>query len=499
MPAKLSSASRSATASPAASSAAFPVATSPTVPVVPFEARIAAGRKLRDTTPRGSHAHVGNVDRDVVELLRTSSEGRVDALVPLRYGRMLASPFAFYRGSAIVQAHDLAGTPHTGLTLQICGDCHLANFGGFATPERTLIFDLNDFDETALGPWEWDLKRLCASLVLAARQFGFGDTLGVEMVRTAVQTYARRLNEYAHMPTIALWHEQVTFERMLDLAQSERVREGVKRGIARATGRTHENVLPKFAQQVGDHWQIRDAPPSIFHVHGATTLFGTEDDWLGLGDWRTLFAPVYKSYLNSLSPDRALMLSSYTQEDLAFKVVGVGSVGTRCLVLLMMDTHEQPLFLQFKEASKSVVSRFFKSASSKHDGRRVVEGQRLMQAASDAFLGWGSGPFGRSVYGRQLRDMKVSAQFELFRADGFREYAGLCGWVLARAHAKAGGCAAELVGYVGKGNRLAQALVHYATDYADQIERDYDVFRKACRDGQLEARTDADMAADFIA
>jgi hypothetical protein len=165
----------------------------------------------------------------------------------------------------------------------------------------------------------------------------------------------------------------------------------------------------------------------------------------------------------------------------------------------MMDAHEQPLFLQFKEATKSVVSRFFKSVTPRNDGRRVVEGQRLMQAASDAFLGWGSGPFGRYVYGRQLRDMKISAQFELFRADGFREYAGLCGWVLARAHAKAGGCAAELVGYVGRGIRLGDALVHYATDYADQVERDYKVFRKACRDGRLEARTDADMAADFMA
>lgn len=498
MPAKsLPTASGATPASPVATPAASAQAQSALV--VPFEARVAAGRKLREKTPRSAHTHLGNTDRDPVELLQLSSEGRVASLVPLRYGRMLASPFAFYRGSAIVQAHDLAGTPHTGLTMQICGDCHLANFGGFATPERTLIFDLNDFDETAPGPWEWDMKRLCVSLVLAARQFGFGDTLGVEMVRAAVDSYAKRLDEYARMSTIALWHEQVTFDRMLDLAQTERVREGVKRGIARATGRTHENVLPKFAHQVGDHWQIRDTPPTVFHVHGATTLFGQDDDWLGLGDWRTLFAPVYKSYVNSLPPDRARMLSGYTQEDLAFKVVGVGSVGTRCLVLLMMDTHEQPLFLQFKEASKSVVSRFFKNATPKHDGRRVVEGQRLMQAASDAFLGWGSGPFGRCIYGRQLRDMKISAQFELFRADGFREYAGLCGWVLARAHAKAGGCAAELVGYVGKGIRFGEALIHYSTDYADQVERDYERFRKACRDGRLEARTDADMAADFTA
>lgn len=466
---------------------------------IPFDERVAAGRALRDKTARSSQSHLGNLDRDVIELLRASSEGRVAALVPLRYGRMLASPFAFYRGSAIVQAHDLAGTPHSGLTMQICGDCHLANFGGVATPERALIFDLNDFDETAPGPWEWDLKRLIVSLVLAARQFGFGDELGVEMVRLSVDSYTHRVAEYARMPTVQLWHEQITFERMMEMARSERTRERVKRGIERATGRTHESVLPKFAEHVDDHWKIRDAPPTVFHVHGATSLFAPEDDWMGLGDWRTLFAPVYKSYLNSLPPDRARMLGNFTLEDLAFKVVGVGSVGTRCLVLLMMDTHEQPLFLQFKEAGTSVVSRYFKNVTPKHAGRRVVEGQRLMQAASDAFLGWGSGPFGRCIYGRQLRDMKISPQFELFRAESFREYAALCGWVLARAHAKASGQAAELSGYLGRGIRMGEALIHYATDYADQVERDFDVFRKACRDGRLEARNDADMAADFSA
>ncbi|GAB3628819.1 hypothetical protein PTE30175_00616 [Pandoraea terrae] len=464
--------------------------------------RLAAGRALRDKVPRSAHAKIGDTHRNVIDLLRLSSEGRVASLVPLRYGRMLASPFAFYRGSAIVQAHDLAGTPDTGMTMQICGDCHLSNFGGFATPERALIFDLNDFDETAPGPWEWDMKRLAASLVLAARQFGFGDSLGTALVQGMVESYCRRMAEFSEMGTMALWHQQITFDRMLGNARSVEVRDRVKRGIERASRRTHEAVLPKLAERVEDHWQIRDAPPAVFHVHGSTTLFTHEDDWLGLGDWRALIESLYRGYLSSLPPDRARMLGNFAMQDVAFKVVGVGSVGTRCLVMLLTDVRDLPLFLQFKEATRSVVTRFFKgkgTAVPKHDGRRVVEGQRLMQAATDPFLGWASGPFGRSIYGRQLRDMKISAQLELFRPETFRGYATLCGWVLARAHAKAGACAPELSGYLGRGVRMGEALVKYATGYADQIEHDYEVFRKACQKGELEARTDADMAAEFTA
>ncbi|WP_323119184.1 DUF2252 domain-containing protein [Burkholderia alba] len=455
------------------------------------------GRAARSDAPRRTHAHPGSTERDPLALLERSSAGRVAALVPLRYGRMLASPFTFFRGSAIIQAHDLAGTPNSGLHFQICGDAHLMNFGGFATPERALLFDLNDFDETAPGPWEWDLKRLVASFAIAARHLGHGDVFAAELVHRAVRTYQYRIDEYARMGVLDLWYERITFDRMAESVTSGRLRERIQRGIERASRRTHETVLPKLASMERGTWRIRDTPPAVFHVFGKTTLFGPEDDWLGLGDWRTLIQPIYRDYLGSLAPDRAALLSHFRMHDLAFKVVGVGSVGTRCLILLLTDPQDGPLFLQFKEASQSVVSMFFRGRGPKHQGHRVVAGQRLMQAASDPFLGWTSGPFGRSIYGRQLRDMKISAQLELFDRDTFRHYAQLCGWALARAHAKAGGCAPQISGYLGRSERMADALSNYAMAYADQVERDYEIFRHACRTGRLDARTDADMAADF--
>ncbi|MFM0721251.1 DUF2252 domain-containing protein [Paraburkholderia strydomiana] len=461
--------------------------------------RRALGRQARKDTPRSAHAKIGNTDRDPVGLLRESSEGRVEALVPLRYGRMLASPFTFYRGSAIIQAHDLHATANSGFHFQICGDCHLMNFGGFATPERALAFDINDFDETAPGPWEWDLKRLSASFYIAVRHLGHGDKLADEVVALAVQSYQRWTENYAALSPLELWYELITFDRLERTVTSDDARQHVRNSVERASRRTHETMLPKLASHRDGVWQIRDTPPSVFHVHGKSTLFTHDDDWLGLGDWRDLMGPIYRHYLKSLGVVRGNLLAHFSMQDVAFKVVGVGSVGTRCLILLMVDPHEKPLFIQFKEASTSVVSRYFDARSPRHHGQRVVNGQRLMQGASDPFLGWTSGPFGRHIYGRQLRDMKVSATLELFSKETFREYASLCGWVLARAHAKAGGQATEVAGYLGNGDQMAEALVSYSRAYADQVEQDYEEFRDACRNGRLEARTDADMAADFAA
>ena len=457
------------------------------------------GRTARKETPRSAHAHIGNIDRDPVDLLRENSMGRVEALVPLRYGRMLESPFTFYRGSAIIQAHDLSTTANSGFHFQICGDCHLMNFGGFATPERALAFDINDFDETAIGPWEWDLKRLTASLYIAIRHLGHGDKLADEVVALAVHRYQYWTANYSAMSPLELWYELITFDRLERAVGTEDARQRIRDGIERASRRTHDTMLPKLASRSNGVWQIRDTPPAVFHVHSKTTLFTPDDDWLGLGDWRTLMAPIYKQYLKSLGVARGNLLSHFEMQDVAFKVVGVGSVGTRCLILLMVDPHEKPLFIQFKEASTSVISRYFDAPAPKHHGERVVNGQRLMQGASDPFLGWTSGPFGRTIYGRQLRDMKISATLELFAKDTFREYASLCGWVLARAHAKAGGQATEVAGYLGNGDQMADALVRYSRAYADQVEQDYEKFRDACRNGQLEARTDVDMAADFAA
>ncbi|SAK60806.1 hypothetical protein AWB80_02614 [Caballeronia pedi] len=467
-----------------------------------WQERRANGRAARERTPRGAQDAIGDVDRDPIELLRMSSKGRVDALIPLRYGRMLVSPFTFYRGSAILQAHDLAATPDSGIAIQICGDCHLSNFGGFATPERALIFDLNDFDETAPGPWEWDLKRLVASFTIAGRHLGHGDLAADEFAFFAARSYQTHLREYAEMSVLDLWYERITFDRMYDTVLSDDARRRIKRGIERASRRTHETMLPKLADRIGNAWRIRDAPPAVFHIRGKHTLIDGSDTWMTLKSSREeIFAALLRDYVGTLTPERARLLSQFTFQDVAFKVVGVGSVGTRCLVLLLTDHHDRPLFLQMKEASTSVVARYVKHAKDahepEHDGQRVVHGQRLMQAATDPFLGWATGPLGRTLYIRQLRDMKISPEIETYSDEAFREYAALCGWALARAHAKSGGLALEISGYIGNSDRMAEALVRYGRAYADQVEKDYELFRTACRDGKLLARSDADMAADF--
>jgi uncharacterized protein (DUF2252 family) len=453
----------------------------------------AARRRVR----RREHAAVGNVQRDPVELLQISSAGRIERLVPLRYGRMIESPFAYFRGSAIIQAHDLAGTPNSGLNFQICGDCHLANFGGFATPERALLFDLNDFDETSPGPWEWDLKRLAASFVVAARHLHHKRGVAEDLVYRVVSSYQTRMAAYAEMSILETWYDRITFDRLLAEASSPEVRKRVQRGMERAASRTSEALLPKLSEQVGGRWVIRDAPPAIFHARGENTLLSAEDDWTQHGKTDQHLRMAFKEYLSTLAADRRQLLSQFTSQDTAFKVVGVGSVGTRCLIHLMIDRHGKPLFLQVKEATQSVVARYFKAPAVKHEGRRVVEGQRLMQAASDPFLGWAKGPLGRHFYLRQLRDMKLSPPIELADAELLGEYAALCGWVLARGHAKAGGLAREISDYLGRGDQMADAMVKYSDAYADQVERDYELFLAACRSGRLEARNDADMAADF--
>jgi uncharacterized protein (DUF2252 family) len=459
--------------------------------------REAAGRAAREHSKRSSHRAVGELRRDPLELLAQSSEGRVERLVPLRYGRMAASPFAFFRGSAILQAHDLGRLPHTELVQPICGDCHLMNFGGFATPERQLIFDLNDFDEVSRGPFEWDLKRLVVSFVVLARHLRFSRGAAHDMVMAAVQQYRDRMAQYAQCGSLDLWYERITFDRMIDAALSPEGRRRIRRGMEKAAGRTHESMLDKMAEHAGDRYVMHDMPPGLFHVHGANTLFSPEDDWFKAGDWHKLMDGMYAEYQKSLPPDRRELLGQFVPQDLAFKVVGVGSVGLRCLVLLATDPTGKPLFLQAKEARRSVIARYFKSSAPRHEGERVVRGQQMLQAASDIFLGWATGPHGRHFYMRQLLDMKLSLNVELVDAELLTGYARLCGWALARAHAKAAGKAVEISGYIGRSDLFAEALAEYASAYADQVERDYDIFLAACRSGKLEARTDEDLAADF--
>ena len=460
--------------------------------------REARGRAAREKSKRSSHKTVGALDRDPIDLIKQSSEGRVQNLVPLRYGRMAVSPFTFFRGTANLQAHDLSQVHDSGLTMPICGDGHLMNFGGFATPERQLVFDLNDFDEVSVGPFEWDLKRLAASLVLAARHMRLSRGTAEHLVMTAVSEYRNRMAQYAQCGALELWYERITFDRMAETALSPERRRAVRRGMEKAASRTHESLFEKMAEHDGERWVIRDAPPALFHVLGSNTLFTAEEaDELKGSHGHKILDGMWSEYMKTMSHDRRELLGQFSVQDIVFKVVGVGSVGTRCMAVLLVDPTGKPLFVQIKEARPSVIAHYYKSPPVKHQGERVVQGQRMLQAASDIFLGWATSSLGRHYYFRQLRDMKLSASIELFDSDLLDGYARLCGWAMARAHAKAGGQAVEVSAYIGRGDQFAEALAAYAASYADQVERDYDVFVKACRSGVIEARSDEDMAADF--
>jgi uncharacterized protein (DUF2252 family) len=459
--------------------------------------RQAAGRQARERAKRSDHGAIGNVDRDPIKLLQANSRGRVEALIPLRYGRMAVSPFTFFRGSAILQAHDLAGTPNTGITFPICGDAHLMNFGGFATPERQQVFDLNDFDEVATGPWEWDVKRLAGSLAVAGRHMGVDDNTIGDFIRTAIQEYRDRMSEYAERSALELWYELVTLDRMMERAATAEGRRLIQRAKEKGQTRTHESVLRKMAIKRDGRWIMQDAPPAMFHPGGPNSLLGKDSGWVETQNWKGKLGKTFDAYLATLASERRALLNQFELHDISFKVVGVGSVGTVCLVMLMVDSHDKPLFLQVKEARQSVIAQFFGASEASHEGERVVSGQRLLQAASDLFLGWTTGPRGRNFYFRQLRDMKYSADIERFDNTLLQGYARACGWALARAHAKASGKAVEIAAYLGSGEPFAEALVEYGLSCALQNDKDYQVFMKACRSGKLQARSDEDMAADF--
>ncbi|MDF3933795.1 DUF2252 domain-containing protein [Pseudomonas citronellolis] len=456
------------------------------------------GKDARDKCPRSSHAEPGRIDRDPLQLIQASSANRVESLVALRYGRMLVSPFTFFRGNALLQAHDLSGTPDMGMDLPICGDCHLMNFGGFASPERNLLFNVNDFDEVHPGPWEWDLKRLVASFLVAARDLRHGEAVEELVCRELVASYQENIAECAEMGAMELWYGRIDYEAALEQEREKDLREHVQRAIEKANRRTHAELLPKIAERNAEgHLQIRDDLPEIFHLHAATSLLDKDDDWMSLEHWQELHDTFIRDYRTTLQADRRELLDRFEVQDLVFKVVGVGSVGTRCLVALLTDPQEQPLFLQFKEARPSVLAEYVRGKlRTRHQGQRVVDGQRLMQSASDLFLGWTTGPNGRHFYVRQLRDMKVSAELETFDEKAFAAYARVCGRALACAHAKASGQAARIAGYIGKSDALNDALLLYAKAYALQNERDFERFQRACRKGELEARSEADFVAD---
>jgi uncharacterized protein (DUF2252 family) len=450
-------------------------------PVPPIAERLAAGKALRLEFPRASLATLQPPPRrkDPVAILEAQAKTRLQQLIPVRYARMLTSPFAFLRGSAAVMAQDLSRSPVTGITVQACGDMHLANFGVFASAERNLVFGINDFDETLPGAWEWDLKRLVASIVVAVRFLGGDRVVGETGARSAVSSYRERMREYAEMGHLQLKYATIKDKDML-AALSPEVRKKAEALFSKAKKRSHLQVLEKMTSLVNEKQQIIEEAPLI--VRETRTQKGRPiAEAVGL---------LLEQYLASLAHDRQVLVSQYRVVDVARKVVGVGSVGTRCWVLLLQGAGQaDPLFLQFKEAQTSVLAPYFKTQTFKNEGRRVVEGQRLIQAAPDIFLGWGEIE-GHDFYIRQLRDMKGSVEFDPgnWRPKGVEEYSMLCGWALALAHAKSGD-AALIAGYAGKSDALDDALATFAFAYADQTDRDFDALKKAAREKRIPVAT----------
>jgi len=444
----------------------------------PVAQRRAHGKELRDAVPRRSHAgwKAPSDRRDPVALLIESDRGRVPQLVPIRHGRMLQSPFAFYRGAAAVMAADLSRTPSTGLPVQACGDAQLLNFGCFATPERNVIFDINDFDETLPAPWEWDLKRLTASVVLAGRHIGLRESDSTRAALACARSYTKRMADYSAMRALDVWYDKIDVAELLRLTTDPAARSRFERQLRRAQAHTvADHDFPKLAAQHGSTPLIKDNPPLIFHpgAKEASTV-------------NAQFQISFARYRETLNPSIRQLLDRFHFCDLAVKVVGVGSVGTRCTVSLFIAGEDDPLFLQAKEARASVLERYAGKSQYPTHGERVVIGQRMMQAASDVFLGWTKSQSGYDFYVRQLHDVKVSAVIEGWDFAALRTYARSCAWALARAHARSGD-AAMICGYMGAGRIFPEAICEFAVDYADQTVRDHKAFVKAVKDGGVEA------------
>ena len=450
---------------------------------LPSAALIGAGKALRERVPRHSHAKwKRNREKvDVLAVLRTSDKGRMKHLIPIRYGRMLQSPFTFYRGAAAVMAADLANTPTIGIPVHACGDCHLLNFGGFATPERNILFDINDFDETLPAPWEWDVMRLVASFVLAARSQGLSESDARDTAVACARSYRKRLREYSKMSPLEVWYARITLDDMMAAASASlrkaheaRMRERVAKAAEKSSS---EMTYPQLAGMVSGKIRIHDAPPLIFHP-----------DNMSADEFFSRIVGALTGYRDTLSDDRRDLLDQYRLVDGAVKVVGIGSVGTYCYVTLMMSANNDPLFLQWKEARQSVLEPYAGESAYPHHGQRVVMGQRLMQPATDVFMGWVTGREGRHGYVRQLRDAKIKPLVEIMDTALLTFYAKMCGWVLARAHAKAGPGELMISGYLGSQDNFDEAMGSFAVAYADQTERDHAALKAAVRSGKIKVQ-----------
>jgi uncharacterized protein (DUF2252 family) len=449
-----------------------------------MEDRIAAGKALRERATRKSHAEWNPPENrpDPVDLLIENSQGRMENLIPIRYGRMAANPFAFYRGAAAIMASDLSYTPSTGLNIVICGDCHLLNFGGYATTERRLIFDLNDFDETSIAPWEWDVKRLAASFVIAGRANGLKGADSREAAMWAAQSYRLHMAEYAAMNVLQGWYDALDLNEIIANMQNKKSRLFYTKKLQQATDQSaHEKEFAKLAFVSGDRPRIIDQPPLIFHF-----------DDIRDEENRARMERAVVDYLVSLLPERRVLLSRYELVDVAMKVVGVGSVGSFCGIALFISGGGDSLFLQFKQARQSVLEPYAGASPYQHAGQRVVVGQRLMQAASDMFLGWYTGQrdIGHHFYVRQLRDAKIKPVVEIMDVTELKNYANLCGRALARAHARSAD-AVVLTAYMGKSASFDEALADFSVAYADQNERDHAALLEAIRAGRVEAEIGA--------
>ncbi len=463
------------------------------VPHLTLAERVARGKAARAEVPRASQGvfEPGPHRADPITLLEEQAETRVPELVPIRYGRMLVSPFTFYRGAARIMARDLAGTPRSGFNVQCCGDAHLSNFGVFASPERRLVFDINDFDETLPGPWEWDVKRLAASMLIAARDNSYRAKLQERIVLRTVEQYRTAMRTFAAQSNLEVWYARLEIETLMQESAADlmpkRIKKDTEKALAKARARDSMFAFSKLTRQVNGSVRIVDQSPLIVPIDVLAP--GEEREEL-LG-W---LHKVLRSYRNSLEHDRRILLEQFNLADFARKVVGVGSVGTRAWIALYLGGDDgEPLFLQMKEAQASVLEEFVGPSEFRNHGQRVVTGQRLMQATSDIFLGWlrvAADVDGeqRDFYGRQLKDWKGSAEIDQMVPEAMARYGELCGWTLARAHARSGDRIA-ISSYLGKGARFARAIFEFSQAYAEQNERDYRALVEAVASGRITAQT----------
>jgi uncharacterized protein (DUF2252 family) len=454
-----------------------PGALPPQTHTLPLKERVELGRALRDRTARKQHGTWKSPAnrRDPIEILIEQGESRLPDLLPVRYARMQPTPFTFLRGAAAVMAADLAGTPTSGLVVQAAGDCHCLNFGGFATPERRLAFDINDFDETAVAPWEWDLKRLAASFAVATLDV-LAKQARSELAEIVARSYRETMAEIAALPVLDAWYRALNID---DGNEAEAIGIGAQLVRKAAPARAHPVEIASIGQRKGSVPHIEDdLEHGVYHPAPADAAA-----------FRAAVDAAMVDYADSLTPERRTLLQRYRLADAAYKVVGVGAVGTLCGVLLMVSGDGEALHLQFKEASRSVLEAYAGASPYRHHGERVVRGQRLLQAASDMLLGFATGPTGRHLYLRQLRDAKIKPQLETMTPRNFRRYAATCGEVLARAHARTAD-AVVLSAYLGKSAAFDEAIGAFAAAYARQTEKDHQALLKAIKSGRLPSRDD---------